>query len=81
MAASCGHLGDIDAGREALAGFRSLTSSPPAEFIPRALSDPATVQAALEGVAALERGAAGTMAWAEAQRIGEPTQRHADASP
>ncbi len=81
MAASCGHLGDIDAGREALAGFRSLTSLPPAEFIPRALSDPATVQAALEGVAALERGAAGTMAWAEAQRIGEPTQRHADASP
>jgi TolB-like protein len=57
MIASYGRLGDIAAGREALAGYRELTPLSPEELIRRAIHDPATVQALLEGVAAIERGA------------------------
>ena len=66
MIASYGRLGDIVAGREALAGYRELTPLSPEELIRRAIHDPATVQALLEGVAVIERGAPSTRAGAKA---------------
>ncbi len=62
MVASYGHLGDIAAGREALAGYQALTSLPPEELAQRAINDPATVRALIEGIAAIERGSPTTIA-------------------
>ncbi len=57
MAASYGRLGDIAAGREALAGLRALIPLPPADFYRRGINDAATVQALLEGIAAIDPSA------------------------
>ncbi len=67
MVASYGRLGDIAAGREALANYRALTPLPPDELVRRAFSDPATVRALLKGVAVIERGAPSSMADAAAR--------------